>query len=157
MVPSRRPVFPHERSCPMFTRIASILCGGLLFGLLAPLASAQTPDPESFKCQSSREEALPRLIKDLKGPDEKIRNQAIVTLGSFGKTAKPAAPALVEVAVNTRGHALALQALAKIDDDATRDACANCSSAARVNAGAATGLTTWLPAPANRLCRILSS
>src|SRR5207248_11531914 len=62
------------------------------------------------------------LITDLKSTDEQIRSKAIATLGSLGKIAKPAAPALVELAVNSRGHAATLQALAKIDDEATRSA-----------------------------------
>src|SRR5437762_11578751 len=105
----------------MLARISSFLCGGLLFALLASSATAQTPEvqPEILRCPVS---ALPRLINDLKSTDEAVRAKAIATLGSFGAVAKPAAPALVEIAVNSRGHAQALRALAKIDDDATRSA-----------------------------------
>jgi HEAT repeat protein len=105
----------------MLARFVPILCGGLLFGFLASTVSAQTPDiqPEVFTCNRSKLTALPRLIEELKSQDQKVRDKAIVTLGSFGPIAEPAAPALIEVAVNTRGHALALQALAKIDEQAT--------------------------------------
>lgn len=88
------------------------------------MASAQTPVvtpiPESFKCQASREAALPRLINELRSSDIKVRDRAIATLGSFGVLAKPALPTLGEIAVNSNGHALALRSLAKIDDEATR-------------------------------------
>jgi HEAT repeat protein len=108
----------------MIARISSFLCGGLLFGMLASFTSAQTPTivPEKFGCTRSALTALPRLIADLKSPDEKVRAQAIATLGSLGPIAIQAAPALVEVAVNTRGHAAALVALTKIDDESTRKA-----------------------------------
>ncbi len=107
----------------MRARISLFLCGGLLFGLLAPAAFAQAPDavvPESFKCADAAKDALPRLIKDLKSNDEKVRLRAVTTLGEMGAAAKPAVPALIEVAVNSRGHAETLKALAKIDDESTR-------------------------------------
>lgn len=99
------------------------VCSILLVGLFVSGASAQNPvvTPENI-CPKAVNEALPRLIKELKSTDAVIRDRAIVTLGSLGARAKPAAPALIEVAVNTRGHALALQALAKIDDESTRKA-----------------------------------
>jgi hypothetical protein len=105
-------------------RFCSFLCGGLLFGLLAPLASAQTPhvQPECFKCTAGARAALPRLIAELKSTDADERAQAIATLGSLGPIAQPAAAALIETAVNTTDHAPALQALVKIDDEAIRAA-----------------------------------
>jgi HEAT repeat protein len=105
----------------MLARFGPFLCGGLLLASLASTVSAQTPDvqPEVFTCTRSKFTAVPRLIEELKSQDQKVRDKAIVTLGSFGAIAQPAAPALVEVAVNTPGHALALQALAKIDEQAT--------------------------------------
>jgi HEAT repeat protein len=105
-------------------RVSSFLCGGLLFGLLASLASGQTPtvQPEIFTCTRSAISALPRLIGELKSPDAKVRAKAIATLGSLGPIAKSATPALIETAVNTTDHAAALQALVKIDDEATRAA-----------------------------------
>jgi HEAT repeat protein len=104
-------------------RFSSFLCGGLLFGLLASFASGQTPSvqPESFTCTRSALTALPRLIGELKSTDANVRAKAIATLGDLGLIAKPAAAALVEVAVNQADRA-ALQALVKIDDEATRTA-----------------------------------
>ena len=105
------------------SRFSTFLCGGLLVGMLAPLTFAQAPvvvvEPESFKCKKSAIAAVPRLIADLKAPDEKVRAKAVATLGWIGKDAKAAAPALIEHAVNNRGHASTLQALVKIDDEAT--------------------------------------
>lgn len=105
-------------------RIFSFLCGGLLVGLLAPLASGQTPvvQPKSSQSTAGAEAALPRLIDELKSTDAKVRAQAIAALGAMGATAKPAAPALIETAVNTTDHVAALQALVKIDEEATRAA-----------------------------------
>lgn len=110
------------------SRLPAFLCAGLMLGAMGSTALAQkapapaTVVPESFKCTRSAISAVPRLIADLKSNDEQVRAKAIATLGSLGKIAKPAAPALVELAVNTRGHAATLQALARIDDDATRTA-----------------------------------
>ena len=108
----------------MSARIFAFLCVGLFFAAFAPAANAQNAsyDPETFKGADSAKAALPRLIKDLKSTDESVRGKAIATLGKLGATAKPAAAALADVAVNQRGHALALQALAKIDETETRNA-----------------------------------
>jgi HEAT repeat protein len=102
-------------------RISTFLFGGLLCGMLAPLASAQAPvvERESFKCKESGTDAVPRLIEELKSKDEKVRARAVATLAWIGKDAKAAAPALIEYAVNNRGHAATLQALVKIDEAAT--------------------------------------
>src|SRR5262245_6006217 len=112
----------------MRSGLFAFLTAGLMLGAMESMAVAQKASappvvvPESFKCTRSALAAVPRLIADLKSKDEQVRAQAIATLGSIGKIAKPAAPALVELAVNTRGHAATLQALARIDDDATRAA-----------------------------------
>jgi HEAT repeat protein len=75
--------------------------------------------PEKFQSPAEAKSALPRLIANLKSPDDMVRAQAVATLGAMGPAAREAAPTLVEVAVSNRGHAQALQALAKIDDDQT--------------------------------------
>lgn len=106
-------------------RFSSLLCGGLLLVALASFAHPQAPasvTPELFKNADDARAALPRLMNDLKANDDNVRARAVVTLGAMGPIAKPAAATLVEVAVNNRGHAEALKALAKIDDDAIRAA-----------------------------------
>src|SRR5262245_59949058 len=86
----------HERRDPMLSRLFAS-CAGLVLG---SMALAQTPPappvvvPESFRCPEGAAAAVPRLITDLKSTDEQVRAKAIATLGSLGKIAKPAAPAL---------------------------------------------------------------
>jgi hypothetical protein len=113
----------------MLSRLLSYLCVGLLLGALGPVVSAQAPvkAPETYgiscKCGNGFAEAMPRLIADLKSPDEKVRTNVISILERFApqnpEAAKKAVPTLMEVAVNFRGHAEALRVLAKIDEEHT--------------------------------------
>src|SRR5262245_1997378 len=87
----------HERRDPRLSRLLAFRSASMVLG---SVALAQTPPappvvvPESFRCEQSAAAAVPRLINDLKSKEEQVRAKAIATLGSLGKIAKPAAPAL---------------------------------------------------------------